>query len=106
MAVYRKGYMHLSGLRLYVCFPFFTSVPTEEFQRIIMEVYSYGVVPIIAATYSVRQNFHVLDRHNIYATIALCEGVLLLEEEHLTRTMMSELHYARKCGLPVYKIGE
>ena len=104
MAIYRKEYQHLVGMRLYVVYPFYSSLTQDDFKNTIMELYGYGITPIIAATYIVSRNFHILDRNNIYQTMGLCEGVILLREEHMTKTMMSELMYARRIGLPVYRL--
>ena len=102
MAVHRKEYQHLVGLRLYLIYPFNSSLTEEEFKNTVMELYGYGIVPIIAATYLVPRNFHILDVNNIQQTIGVCEGAILVRDEHLTRVMASEIAYAKRIGLPVY----
>lgn len=104
MAVYRKELAHLNGKRLYLVYPFYGKLTQEDFANTMRELYRLGIIPVIASTYLVQLEAHILDRRNIYNTISLCEGAILVHEEHLTRNMTIEIAYTKRIGLAVYTI--
>lgn len=64
-----------------------------------------GFATIVSPVYLKTTNYFTFDLQISYALIKKCDVLLLVEEEHMTETMLRELHKGREYKKPVIRIG-